>query len=125
MTSLFLASTLLGILGAGAAGAMLRGALVARRPVGGTHTANLAGTLLLAATLVARDRGVVGDVLAAIVGIGFCGALTTFSGWMAVLDSTLRAARPRAMLRAALRDVVAPLVAGVLLTVLVFAMLSG
>lgn len=125
MTTLLAPITLLGILVAGGAGAVIRGALVARRQVEGTHAANLVGTLLLAVTLVARDRGVVADAVAAIVGIGFCGALTTFSGWMAVLDGTLRERPFRAALRALLRDVVAPLVVAVLLTVLVFAVLAG
>lgn len=129
MTTLLAPITLLGILVAGGAGAVIRGALVARRQVEGTHAANLVGTLLLAVTLVARDRGVVADAVAAIVGIGFCGALTTFSGWMAVLDGTfvgtLRERPIRTALRALLRDVLAPLAVGVLLTVLVFAVLAG
>jgi fluoride ion exporter CrcB/FEX len=121
MTMLLASVTLTGILAAGAAGAVLRGVLAAWRPVAGTHAANLVGTLLLAVTLVARDRGVVGDALAAIIGIGFCGSLTTFSGWMALLDGTLRAGWVRALLR----DVAMPLVAGVLLTVLAFATLAA
>jgi CrcB protein len=125
MTTLLAPITLLGILVAGGAGAVVRGALVARRQVEGTHAANLVGTLLLAVTLVARDRGVVADAVAAIVGIGFCGALTTFSGWMALLDGTLRKRPVRTALRALVRDVVAPLAIGVLLTVLVFAVLAG
>jgi fluoride ion exporter CrcB/FEX len=74
---------------------------------------------------VARDRGVVADAVAAIVGIGFCGALTTFSGWMALVDGALRERPVRTALRALVRDVVAPLAVGVLLTVLVFAVLAG
>jgi len=114
-------TTVMGVMLAGAIGAVIRGWLVDRSPVGGTHTVNLAGTLLLALMLVARDRGFVTDVTAVIVGVGLCGSLTTFSGWMALLDTTRRATP----LRALLRDAVAPLVTGVLLTVLVFATLVG
>jgi CrcB protein len=108
-------------LAAGATGAVIRGWVTARRPVGGTHGVNLVGTLLLALTLVARDRGLVTDAVALVVGIGFCGALTTFSGWMGLLDRTLR----MTPVRAVLRDLVAPVVAGVALTVLVFAALGA
>lgn len=106
---------------AGAAGAVLRGWAVAHRPIGGTHAVNLVGTVLLAVALVARERGLIGDAAAVIVGIGFCGALTTFSGWMQLIDRTLRDAPWRALIR----DVSAPVFLAITATVLVFAMFSG
>jgi fluoride ion exporter CrcB/FEX len=107
-------------LGAGALGAVARAALVARTPRAGTTGVNLAGTLLLALVLVAHGRGVIGDALAVVLGVGFSGSLTTFSGWIAVAADGLT----RRPMRTVLLDVVLPLLAAVGLTVLVFAVVA-
>ena len=105
---------------AGALGAVVRAALVARAPRAGTAAVNLAGTLLLALVLVARDRSLIGDAAAVVLGVGLSGSLTTFSGWMAVLAEGA-ARRPVATV---VVDLLLPVVGAVGLTVLVFAVVA-
>jgi fluoride ion exporter CrcB/FEX len=119
MSSLVL--TLAATLGAGALGAVVRALVVARLARHGTTLVNLAGTLLLALILVLEDRGSIAADVAFIVGVGFSGSLTTFSGWIALVAER-GAGRPIATL---LADLLLPLAAGVGLTVLVFASLAG
>jgi fluoride ion exporter CrcB/FEX len=117
MTALIAAVVL--TLVAGAAGAVVRAALVARRPRLGTTVANLAGTLLLALVVVAHADGMVNDVVAVVVGAGFAGSLTTFSGWVVLL--TDRRSRGAGTV---IVDGLLPLLAAVALTVLVFAVVA-
>jgi len=62
---------------AGALGAVVRALVLLRWPRGAVFAVNIAGSFLLG--LVAESEGRVGVV----VGVGFCGALTTFSGFAA------------------------------------------
>jgi fluoride ion exporter CrcB/FEX len=107
-------------LAAGAVGAVLRAAVVERAPRLGTATVNLAGTLLLALVLAAHARGTIGPSGAVVLGVGFSGSLTTFSGLMAVLAEGA-ARRP---LRTVVADLLLPLLTAVALTVLVFATIA-
>jgi fluoride ion exporter CrcB/FEX len=102
---------------AGGFGAVVRTAVVARSPRVGVSAVNLAGTTLLAVTLVAHGRGAIGVGMTVVLAVGLSGSLTTFSGWMAVLDDGLRA-RP---LRTLLLDLLLPLGLAVAITVLAFA----
>jgi fluoride ion exporter CrcB/FEX len=112
--------TVLATLVAGAGGAVVRAALVERSARAGTTIANLAGTLVLTLVLVAHGRSAIGDGVAVVLGVGFSGSLTTFSGWMAVLaDGLVR--RP---VRTVVVDLLLPLLAAVGLTVLVFAVVA-
>lgn len=104
------------VLAAGAAGAVLRGRVVAALPRSGTLVVNLSGTAVLAVTAAAAGAGRLGPELAAVLGLGFAGALTTFSGWMAEISAGTAAAP----VRTALRDVVTPLLAGVAIVVAAF-----
>jgi len=102
---------------AGALGALVRAAVVARAARAGTHAVNLVGTVLLAGVTVTATRGCIEPWAVLVVGIGFAGALTTFSGWIAVI-----AARTSAVgrTRAVLVDAVLPTLVAVGLTVAVF-----
>lgn len=111
----------MGTLAAGALGAVVRAMLIARAPRAGTTLANLAGTLLLAGVLAGVDRGLINGTVALVLGVGLSGALTTFSGWIALLDEGLRE-RPG---RTVLVDLLLPLSAAVGLVVLVFATWGG
>ena len=106
---------------AGAVGAVVRAAVVARAPRAGTAAVNVTGTLLLAGVLAAVDRGLLGGAAALVLGVGLSGSLTTFSGWVALVDDGLRA-RPA---RTVAVDVVLPLLVAVGVTVLVFATWGG
>jgi fluoride ion exporter CrcB/FEX len=114
----------LATLAAGALGAVVRAAAVARAPRAGTTVVNLAGTLLLALVLVAHGRGAVGGGVAVVVGVGLSGSLTTFSGWIALLVARIEQ-RPSAVVPTVVLDLLLPLLAGVAITVLVFATLAG
>lgn len=114
------AGTVLLVVVAGAAGAVLRAVVVAALPRSGITAVNLAGTLLLAAVvaLVGADR--LGSGPAAVLGLGLSGSLTTFSGWVERVDAGAVASRRRT----AVRDVAQPLLGGVLLTVGAFVLLA-
>jgi len=111
-------TTVLATLVAGASGALIRSALVARAPRVGTAVVNVVGTAVLAAVLVASGRGSLGVAAAVVLGVGLSGSLTTFSGWMAVLADGF-ARRPVATL---LLDLLLPLAVAVGLTVAAFAL---
>lgn len=111
----------LATLAAGAVGAVVRAAMVARAPRAGTAAANLAGTLLLAGVLATVNRGVLGGAAALVLGVGLSGSLTTFSGWIALVDYGVRA-RPA---RTVAVDLLLPLLVAVGLVVLVFATWGG
>lgn len=113
-------TTLLLVLAAGAVGAVVRDAVVSALPRAGTGLVNVGGTLLLAVTVALAGTGVVGPGTAAVLGLGFAGSLTTFSGWVARVDAGLRAAPVRTMVR----DVLLPLLAGVAVTVAAFVALG-
>jgi fluoride ion exporter CrcB/FEX len=115
---------ILATLAAGSLGAFVRAAVVARAPRAGTTVVNLAGTLLLALVLVAQARGAVGDEVAVVLGVGLSGSLTTFSGWIALLVARIEQ-RPSAAVPTVVLDLLLPLLAGVAITVLVFATLAG
>lgn len=105
---------------AGGLGAVLRALAVARAPRAGTTAANLVGTLLLALVLVAQDAGTIDGVTALVLGVGLSGALTTFSGLVAlVVDGVSE--RP---LRTLVVDALLPALVAVGLTVVVFAALA-
>lgn len=106
---------------AGGLGAVLRALAVVRAPRAGTTLVNLAGTLLLALVLVAHDAGRIGGAGALVLGVGLSGSLTTFSGWIGLLADGLPA-RP---LRTALLELLLPLLVGVVLVVLAFAVVGG
>jgi CrcB protein len=85
-------ATFAAVLVAGAAGGVARAwaswavARVVARPGAGTHAVNLLGAFL--AGLVAG--GGVGTELATVAAVGFLGAFTTFSTWMAELHGRWR-----------------------------------
>lgn len=108
----------LAIVAAGAVGAVARAwaswavARLWRRAGGGTLVVNLTGAFLAGVVLGAGERWPAG--VAAAAAVGFLGALTTFSTWMAELHARGRAGgRGRALLEAA-----ATLAAGVALAAL-------
>lgn len=108
--------TLLLVLAGGAVGAPLRyltDRVVQRRhdqvlPLG-TLLVNVAGSLLLGALLGLSAAGVLPQWVSPLAGVGFCGALTTFSTFS---FETLRLLEEGAALEAGL-NVVVTLVAGV------------
>ena len=101
---------------AGALGAVLRAAAVARAPRAGTAAVNVAGTALLALVVATLERGLLTEAAAVVLGVGFAGALTTFSGWVALLvDGWSR--RPAATV---VLDLVLPVLVAVGAVVLVF-----
>jgi fluoride ion exporter CrcB/FEX len=106
---------------AGGLGAVVRALVSERLPGSGITVVNLAGTLLLALVIVLEGRGSITASTAFVVGVGFSGSLTTFSGWIARIVAGLEH-RP---LPALGRELLAPLGAAVALTVLVFATLGG
>ncbi len=114
------ALTVLLTLAAGGAGAVIRAAATARAPRLGTAAVNVAGTAVLALVLVALGRGAIGSATAVVLGVGLSGSLTTFSGWIALLDDGLRD-RPGHTL---LVDLLLPVLAGVGLTVVIFAFVA-
>ncbi|CAN5688727.1 N/A [soil metagenome] len=87
--------TVLGVLVAGAIGAVGRHLLVVvlesrprRRFPAGVIAANVAGSLVLGALVGARLDGGITTTTLTVVGTGFCGALTTWSTF--VVDATER-----------------------------------
>lgn len=105
---------------AGGAGALARYALsgwVQRRldttrPYG-TAAVNLAGTVLLAALVVAGREGVLADDVLAIGGAGFCAGFTTFSTW--TLETVRLAEQGKGGRRAAAVDLMGHVLAGIVL----------
>jgi len=75
-------STVIAVLAAGAAGALLR-FLVARRfaarPVGAVLVVNVAGSAIGGAVLALAELGSVSGDIRLVLLTGFCGGLTTFS----------------------------------------------
>lgn len=102
----------------GALGALLRAVVVARAPRVGTHAVNVLGTGALAGAIVAADRGALAAWLALALAVGFAGAFTTFSGWMALVHDRAGAVGWR---RAVVVDAALPTLVAVALTVTVFA----
>jgi CrcB protein len=74
----------------------------------GTLTVNWAGSLILGLLAAAGAAGVAGPRVSLLVGVGFCGALTTYSTFS---YETLRLAETGARLAAA-ANVIASLIAG-------------
>jgi len=56
----------------------------------GTAIVNLAGALILGTCVELAANGTVGSGTLALVGTGFCGSLTTFSGWVGQIENRLR-----------------------------------
>jgi fluoride exporter len=109
---------------AGAFGAVLRAEIVdasQRRLPGaagrarGTAAVNLLGTLLLAVILAIDLMVGIDAAVLIIVGIGLCGSVTTFSGW--VVDAVRRSSS--APLRAVGQDVVLQALVGIGLVVVI------
>lgn len=103
-------------LAAGALGAVLRAAVVAALPRGGTTAVNVAGTSVLAVSVALAGAGRIAPGIAAVLGLGLAGSLTTFSGWVARVDAGLAVAPARTVLL----EVLLPLAAGVVATVVAF-----
>jgi fluoride exporter len=91
MRPLMTVLVVLATLAAGSLGAVLRAWVVAtvQRRAGrasarawGTAAVNLAGTAVMASVVVATREARLGPAVAIVVGVGFAGALTTFSGWV-------------------------------------------
>lgn len=101
---------------AGALGAVLRAAVVAALPRAGTAVVNVAGTVVLAVPAALVGAGRLAPGVAAVLGLGFAGSLTTFSGWVARVDAGLAVAPGRTVLV----EVLLPLAAGVAVTVAAF-----
>ena len=106
------------VLLAGAFGAVVRSLVIERSPRLGLHAVNLTGTVLLVLVMVGASRGSVAPWAALVGGVGFAGAFTTFSGWMALVAERAGAVGwPRAIAV----DAVLPVAIAVGLTVAVFA----
>lgn len=105
---------------AGALGAVVRAAVVAALPRTGTGLVNVVGTLVLAACWALTGAGRLAPGVAAVVGLGFAGALTTFSGWVARVDDGLAEAPVRTLAG----EVLLPLAVGVVVTVAAFVALG-
>lgn len=56
----------------------------------GTALVNLAGATLLGAVAGLEHRGAVPHEVLVLLGTGYCGALTTFSGFMGQIENRLR-----------------------------------
>ena len=56
----------------------------------GTAFANLAGAFLLGLVYALAQRGAISHNLLLLLGTGFCGALTTFSGFIGQIENRLR-----------------------------------
>jgi fluoride exporter len=84
----------------------------------GTAIANLTGTAVLAVVLAVDLATDLHAAVLGIVGIGFCGSLTTFSGWMVDAVRRGRTAPARAFgLDVALQALVGVLLAGLVVRV--------
>lgn len=110
----------LATLAAGGVGTVMRFAAVRHNPIIGVHVVNIAGTVLLAVIVALLNAGRIDWPIAVVFGVGFSGALTTFSTWIGLIDERI-GANP---VRTVLRDVAAPVVIAVAFTVLVFVLVS-
>ena len=63
----------------------------------GTLIVNLAGSLLLGVAVGMHERGNLDDSMLLLIGTGFCGALTTFSGWIGQIYTRGRHGETRAL----------------------------
>ena len=61
----------------------------------GTLIVNLTGSLILGIAFGLHQRGSMSDGMLALIGTGFCGALTTFSGWIGQIYTRGRHAETR------------------------------
>lgn len=84
----------------------------------GTLIVNLAGSFMLGLTVGLHERGSFDDGVLLLVGTGFCGALTTFSGFIGQIYSRGRHSNTRAI---AAMYLGASLVVGVALAALGYA----
>lgn len=121
--------TLVAMLLAGAAGALLRYELSgwfqsrtgSALPLG-TGLVNVLGTILFAVLIALHQTGGVSSQVLFVLGVGFCGAFTTFSTWMMETSQVLEKGGSRRFMVAGVNLVeqlaVAVLVAWVLLTIL-------
>lgn len=110
----------LGLGVAGAAGASLRDVVLRAAAASGViaHARAVAGVNLTGAILLALLQVLpVGEVVRTVLGVGFCGALSTFSTWM--LAAYLRVEVGASWCRVVTLDLAAQLVVGVLLVVTV------
>lgn len=117
MTTLFV---VLATLAAGGVGTVIRFIVVSRAPIKGVHGVNVAGTVVLALMVALFNTGRIDWPIAVVFGVGFSGALTTFSTWIGLIDERI-GANP---VRTVLRDVAAPVVIAVAFTVFVFVLVS-
>lgn len=111
---------LLATLAAGGVGTVIRFVVVSKAPVMGVHAVNIAGTVVLAFTVALLNAGRIDWPVALVFGVGFSGALTTFSTWIGLIDARL-SEKP---LRAVVADVLTPVLIAVALSVLVFVTVS-
>lgn len=63
----------------------------------GTAIANLVGALLLGLIVAAHAAGHLPEWALLLIGTGFCGALTTFSGFMGQVENRLRHRNTRSL----------------------------
>ncbi len=81
----------------------------------GTAAVNLVGAFILGLAVALAGRGVITHDALLLVGTGFCGALTTFSGFMGQVENRLRHQANR---RLALRYGGSVIIAGIALAAL-------
>jgi CrcB protein len=88
----------------------------------GTLLVNLVGALLLGIVAGLDQRGVVPPSLLVLLGAGYCGTLTTFSGFMGQVDNRLRHKATRAL---AIRYVSGVTFAGMALAGIAYRLAAG
>ena len=76
------------ILLAGSIGSVLRAFVIALLPRTGLDLVNVLGTLLLAVVVASVGDGRLAEEVAAVLGIGLAGSLTTFSAWIAAIEAS-------------------------------------
>lgn len=108
------------VVAAGAGGAVLRAVTVAALPRAGTAAVNLVGTALLAGVVALDGGSLLGPVPAAMLGLGFAGSLTTFSGWVERIADGVGSAPDGTVAS----EVVVPLLGGVGLVIATFVLLG-